>query len=101
MSLSYNSAFFKIYCKFFAKFVGEDDYGNSYYTKKNNSINGKVWIKLWYIFLKLLLVINYLFTFMYFNWLKSTKNSTNKFVFFLKIFPTGIASDIMPSTPDV
>ena len=38
MSLSYNSAFFKIYCKFFAKFVGEDDYGNSYYTKKNNSI---------------------------------------------------------------
>ena len=30
--------FFKIYCKFFAKFVGEDDYGNTYYTKKNNTI---------------------------------------------------------------
>ena len=34
MSLSYNSMFFKIYCKFFAKFVGKDDYGNTYYTKK-------------------------------------------------------------------
>ena len=38
MSLSYNSVFFKIYCKFFAKFVGTDDYGNLYYTKNNNSI---------------------------------------------------------------
>ena len=34
MSLSYNSVFFKIYCKFFAKYVGEDDYGNLYYSKK-------------------------------------------------------------------
>ena len=38
MSLSYNSTFFKIYCKFFAKFVGKDDYGNTYYKKKNNGI---------------------------------------------------------------
>ncbi len=37
MKLSYNSIFFKIYCFFFAKNVGKDEYGNSYYTKKNAS----------------------------------------------------------------
>ena len=37
MKLSYNSIFFKIYCLFFAKNVGKDEYGNSYYTKKNLS----------------------------------------------------------------
>lgn len=35
MTLSYNSIFFKIYCFFFAKKVGEDNYGNKYFVKKN------------------------------------------------------------------
>ena len=33
MRLSYNSIFFKIYCLIFAKKVGEDEYGNSYFIK--------------------------------------------------------------------
>ena len=37
MKLSYNSIFFKIYCFFFAKKVGKDEYGNKYFTKKNLS----------------------------------------------------------------
>ncbi len=37
MKLSYNSIFFKFYCFFFAKKVGEDEYGNSYFVKKGNS----------------------------------------------------------------
>ncbi len=37
MKLSYNSIFFKIYCFFFAKYIGKDEYGNIYYTKKNLS----------------------------------------------------------------
>ena len=37
MSLSYNSIFFRIYCKFFARFVGKDDYGNVYYCKKSKN----------------------------------------------------------------
>ena len=35
MSLSYNSWFFKIYCNFFAKKIGVDNYGNQYFQKKN------------------------------------------------------------------
>jgi len=34
MSLSYNSWFFKIYCNFFAKKIGVDNYGNQYFQKK-------------------------------------------------------------------
>ena len=37
MKLSYNSIFLKFYCLFFAKNVGKDEYGKSYYTKKNLS----------------------------------------------------------------
>ena len=37
MRLTYNSIFFKIYCFIFAKKIGEDDYGNRYYAKKNTS----------------------------------------------------------------
>ena len=37
MRLSYNSIFFKIYCLIFAKKVGNDEYGNTYYVKKSNS----------------------------------------------------------------
>ncbi len=37
MSLTYNSWFFKIYCNFFAKKIGQDEYGNCYYIK-NKSI---------------------------------------------------------------
>ena len=37
MRLSYNSIFFKIYCLIFAKKVGEDEYGNTYFTKKSYS----------------------------------------------------------------
>jgi NADH:ubiquinone oxidoreductase subunit len=37
MSLSYNSWFFKIYCNFFAKKIGEDTYGNKYFQKKKTS----------------------------------------------------------------
>ena len=35
MRLSYNSIFLKIYCLIFAKKVGQDQYGNIYYKKKN------------------------------------------------------------------
>ena len=34
MRLSYNSIFFKIYCLIFAKKIGEDEYGNTYFVKK-------------------------------------------------------------------
>ena len=34
MKLSYNSIFFKFYCLIFAKKVGKDEYGNTYYVKK-------------------------------------------------------------------
>ena len=37
MTLSYNSWFFKIYCNIFSKKIGEDDYGNKYYEKRNSS----------------------------------------------------------------
>ena len=37
MRLSYNSIFFKIYCSIFAKKVGKDEYGNTYFTKKSRS----------------------------------------------------------------
>ena len=37
MSLSYNSWFFKIYCKFSAKKIGVDNYGNQYFQKKKTS----------------------------------------------------------------
>ena len=37
MYLSYNYFFFKLFCLFFANKVGVDDYGNTYYFKKNNS----------------------------------------------------------------
>ena len=37
MTLSYNSWFFKIYCNIFAKKIGEDEYGNKYFLKKNKS----------------------------------------------------------------
>ena len=37
MSLSYNSWFFKIYCNFFAKKIGVDNYGNQYFQKKKTS----------------------------------------------------------------
>ncbi len=37
MSLSYNSIFFKIYCKIFTDFVGKDNYGNFYYVKKTKN----------------------------------------------------------------
>ena len=39
MSLSYNSWFFKIYCKFFARKIGQDGYGNTYYVKKKSIKN--------------------------------------------------------------
>ncbi len=38
MSLSYNSVFFKIYCKLFSKYVGKDEYGNTYYKKSSKNI---------------------------------------------------------------
>ena len=34
MRLSYNSIFFKVYCLIFAKKIGVDEYGNTYFTKK-------------------------------------------------------------------
>ena len=37
MSLSYNSWFFKIYCKFSAKKIGVDNYGNQYFQKNKTS----------------------------------------------------------------
>ena len=37
MRLSYNSIFFKVYCLIFAKKIGEDEYGNTYYAKKSYS----------------------------------------------------------------
>ena len=37
MSLSYNSWFFKIYCNFFRKKIGVDNYGNQYLKKKKPS----------------------------------------------------------------
>ena len=37
MRLSYNSIFFKIYCLIFAKKIGVDEYGNTYFTKKSYS----------------------------------------------------------------
>ena len=37
MSLSYNSWFFKIYCNFFAKKIGVDNYGNQYFQKRKPS----------------------------------------------------------------
>ncbi len=37
MYLSYNNFFFKIYCFLFTKKVGEDNYGNKYFFKKNSS----------------------------------------------------------------
>ena len=39
MKLSYNSIFFKFYCLIFAKKVGKDEYGNTYYVKINISPN--------------------------------------------------------------
>jgi len=35
MSLSHNNILLRIYCSIFAKKVGNDGYGNSYYMKKN------------------------------------------------------------------
>ena len=37
MRLSYNSIFFKVYCFIFAKKIGVDEYGNTYFTKKSYS----------------------------------------------------------------
>ena len=37
MSLSYNSWFFKLNCYIFAKRIGKDKYGNTYYSRRNKS----------------------------------------------------------------
>ena len=37
MRLSYNSIFFKVYCLIFAKKIGKDEYGNTYFAKKSYS----------------------------------------------------------------
>ena len=50
MNLISNQFFLKIYSKFFATSVGQDEYGNKYYSVKNNSPKNNYRERRWVIY---------------------------------------------------